>query len=206
LAQLEALRKAEEEEKRKAELLEKERIEKEVAKKEAERLEKERIEKDLAKKEAERLEREKMYQLKNRADSAVLNEQNLFNDFESISVTKHTSPPSFSKYTVENAGNRYLYVVSKKPNFYPHCKEIHTSFLTKIEKLKKDAYYHNLNNKISDCIQVNTEIINLSDKQSDLIKKMILLAEKKTSKLEKSLADAKTVEEKIEMISGFPVD
>jgi antitoxin component YwqK of YwqJK toxin-antitoxin module len=189
-----------------AERIEKERIEMEAAKKEAERLEKERIEKENAKKEAERIEKEELQRVILKADSCVQKENQLFTEFENLVITKSTSPPAFSKYTLEPARNGYVYVVSKKPNLYAHFKEIQTEFIKKLEVMKNEENALKFNGPTAQRISLNNEIIKLSLTHSNLNNKMIQIASGKTSKFEKLIDEAKTTEEKIKILENFQVE
>ena len=198
------------------------------SKKEAERIEKERIEKEI-KAQEEKLAKEKrdiaeLQILIVKADSLIENEKNLGENFQNLVQKKYSIEPPLTKYTVENTGSGYLYVVNKKPDLTYHFYEIHRSFQIQVEKLKaKDkeiirkvednkSYNQYRSNKdkialdfdeLSTRKNIYSEMIELGLKYTKLNSKLVQLAEVKTKELEKQLKEATSAEEKIKIIENY---
>lgn len=201
------------------------------SKKEAERVEKDRIEKEINAQE-EKLVKEKrdiaeLQILIMKADSIILNEKNLGENFQNLVQKKYSIAPPLAKYTVENTGSGYLYVVNKKPDLTFHFYEIHESFEDQVKKLKsKDkeiirkvednkSYnkYRSNNDKIAlDFDELSTrkniysEIVELGIKHTKLNGKLVQLADIKTKDLENQLKLVSSIEEKIKIIENYQLD
>ena len=201
------------------------------SKKEAERTEKERIEKEI-KAQEEKLAKEKrdiaeLQILIIKADSLIENEKNLGENFQNLVQKKYSIEPPLTKYTVENTGSGYLYVVNKKPDLTYHFYEIHRSFEDQVEKLKaKDkeiirkvednkSYNQYRSNKdkialdfdeLSTRKNIYSEIVELGAKHTKVNGKLVQLAEVKTKELEKQLKEATSAEEKIKIIENYQLE
>lgn len=198
------------------------------SKKEAERLKQEIIEKEKNAQE-EKLDKEKrdiaeLQILIVKADSLIENEKNLGVNFQNLVQKKYSIEPPLTKYTVENTGSGYLYVVNKKPDLTYHFYEIHRSFEDQVEKLKaKDkeiirkvednkSYNQYRSNKdkialdfdeLSTRKNIYSEMIELGLKYTKLNGKLVQLAEVKTKELEKQLKEATSAEEKIKILENY---
>lgn len=198
------------------------------SKNEAERIEKERVEKERFEME-EKLAKEKrdiaeLQILIVKADSLEENAKNLGENFQNLVQKKYSIAPLLSKYTVENTGSGYLYVVNEKPDLTYHFYEIHSSFQNQVKKLKaKDKeiirkvednksqnQYRSSKDKIAldfDELSIRkniySEIIELGLKHTKLNGKLIQIAEVKTKDLEKQLKLISSIQEKIKIIENY---
>jgi antitoxin component YwqK of YwqJK toxin-antitoxin module len=198
------------------------------SKKEAERLKQEIIEKEKNAQE-EKLAKEKrdiaeLQILIVKADSLIENEKNLGVNFQNLVQKKYSIEPPLTKYTVENTGSGYLYVVNKKPDLTYHFYEIHRSFEDQVEKLKakdkeiirkvedNESYNQYRSNKdkiamdfdeLSTRKNIYTEMIELGLIYTKLNGKLVQLAEVKTKELEKQLKEATSAEEKIKILENY---